>query len=249
MRREPQGHWEPEAFLKHVRHRTKGERWHELKIKKSVKRLLQRFLDNEPEFVRKELARLSRVLDGLHAALAAIISEKYSFDVNDELAPFRNEEQARVWLAGESEIGDAGEPSDFFHRNSDWSVRSLWDVCQEVEDELSDIVSLEKAHWKHHPSRPPDTPSQLPTDVQELIYDLCVLWHNSVDKNLGLPSKTAGKENELLRFIDACFAIVLGGARPNSQTVKLFISRYIRPAIVAEPGDVTGVDFDDSIPF
>ncbi|WP_027154435.1 hypothetical protein [Mesorhizobium sp. WSM2561] len=196
---------------------------------------LDRFLDGWQEFYDEESSRLSRVLEHVDRALAAVLVKAWSFH-DDEFAPFTDEAGAYAWLQGEGPNSDDPEPYGHFDRENNWTVRSLWDVRCQIDAELGDLMAWDKARWKHHWSRPPETTSRLPANLQEMIFDFCQVWHDVVDDNLGLPRRDPNPTNPLLRFVDYCLSIALGDQRPASKTVLQLIADHIRPAIHADDG-------------
>ena len=114
---------------------------------------------------------------------------------------------------------------------NNWKARSLWNVRQELDAELGDLIAWDKARWKQHWSRPPETTSRLPTDLQEMIFDFCQAWHDFVGPDLGLPRRDPNPSNPLLRFLDCCLKKALDEQRPAARTVLQLVHDHIRPAI------------------
>jgi len=192
---------------------------------------LQRYSDGWSEKFDSEMARLSPILEHLDRALAALLASSWTFAADDEFWAFRDADEAYAWLQGKGPNLDCPRPDGHFDRLRDWRVRSLWDLREDVESELGDILAHDKARWKHHWSRPPSTSSRLPQAVEELIFDVCQAWHDLVDPRLGLPRRDPDPWNPLLLFLDECLAIALGDDRPSSKTLLQLVSRHLRPAI------------------
>ncbi|MHA6644579.1 hypothetical protein [Mesorhizobium sp. A623] len=231
MTRPAHAPFDPESFLCHAGKVATLTRTAEVTICDLVRESLGRYLENWDETFGRESTRLSGVIENLDRALAAIITDEWTFDPDDGYAPFHDEASAFAWLSGKGENPDVGEPGGYFERESNWTVRSLWNVRKEVETQYWDLVAWDKARWKLHWTRAPETTANLPSDLQELIHDLCQIWHDHVDEQLGLPRKDPNPDNPLLRFIDACLVVPLGDQRPPKKSVLDFVVKRIRPAI------------------
>ncbi|MEI9410859.1 hypothetical protein [Mesorhizobium salmacidum] len=192
-----------------------------------------RYHDGWGEFYDEESSRLSRALEHLDRALAAVLVKAWSFR-DQEFAPFTDEAGAYAWLQGEGPNSDDPEPYGHFDRENNWKVRSLWEVRRQIDAELGDLMAWDRARWKQHWSSPPMTTSRLPVNLQEMIFDFCQVWHDVVDETLGLPRRDPNPTNPLFRFVDYCLSIALGDQRPAPKTVLQLISRHLRPAIEAE---------------
>ena len=217
---------------------------------------IDRYLDGWGEFYTQESARLFRVQEHIDRALAAIIVDAWTLDEDDEFRPFHDEAGCYAWLQGEGENSN-NSVADLSTSNN-WKIRSLWNVRQETDTEIGNLDAWDKARWKHHWTRPPETTSRLPTTLQEMIFDLCQAWHDLIDEKLGLPRRDPNPNNPLLRYIDYCLTIALGEQRPAPKTVLQLVHDHIRPAIHAQAEEdrrhdeerrqfeskFAGVDFD-----
>ncbi|MER8453099.1 hypothetical protein NKG60_24445 [Mesorhizobium sp. M1428] len=192
---------------------------------------IERFLDGWSESYSAEYDRLSRALEHIDRALASILIKSWSFHDEDDLWAFRTEGEAYAWLQGEGPNAECPEPDGHFDRSNNWKIRSLWDVRCDISAEFGDLMSWDKARWKLHWTRPPSTTSRLPTDLQEMIYDFCQVWHDYVDPSLGLPRRNPNPSNPLIRFIDCCLKVPLGDQRPAPKTLLQLVQDHIRPVI------------------
>ncbi|ESY85799.1 hypothetical protein X739_16075 [Mesorhizobium sp. LNHC220B00] len=199
---------------------------------------IDRYLDGWGQFYDEESSRLSRILEHVDRALAAVLVNAWSFHRDDEFAPFIDETGAYAWLQGEGPNADNPEPDGHFDHENNWKVRSLWDVRRQIDAELGDLMAWDRARWKQHWSSPPMTTSRLPVNLQEMIFDFCQVWHDVVDDKLGLPRRDPNPANPLLRFVDYCLSVALGDRRPTPETVLDLITKHIRPAIRAEDEEV-----------
>ncbi|RWG82871.1 MAG: hypothetical protein EOQ69_15140 [Mesorhizobium sp.] len=230
----------PETFLVHARKAAPITRETEDTICSLVEESINRYLENVEEFFNSESGRLRRIVEGLSRSLAATIANKWTFDVDDESAPFHDEASAFAWLSPEREepvsIGHYEDfivpgRDEFFQIESDWLIRSIWNVRKEYEAQYWNLLAWYDSRWKDHWNRPPGSPARLPTDLQGLIQDLCQIWHDHVDRGLRLPRKDPEPDSPLLRFIDVSLTVPLGDQRPAKKTVLDFVSKHCRPLI------------------
>lgn len=232
---------DPESFLCHARKAAPINAAAAETIGQLVAESVSRFLENWDEAFGTEDARLTRIIDHLDAALAAIVAEEWTFRPDDEeddsCAPFHDEQSALAWLRGDGESGDAGEPGDYLDDDRDWLVRSVWNARKEVAAQHASLIGWDKARWKTHWTRPPATTSRLPEPLQELIFDLARIWHDHVDRDLGLPRRDPDPDNPLLRFIDAGLSLALGERRPKKSQLLQFVADHARPAIRKQQQD------------
>ncbi|CAN7173725.1 hypothetical protein [Mesorhizobium caraganae] len=192
---------------------------------------VDRFLDGWSEYYSTESESLTRALEHIDRVLASVLVKSWSFHDDDDFWAFRTEDEAFAWLQGEGPNAECKEPDGHFDRSNNWKIRSLWDVRSDIVAEIGDLMSWDKARWKLHWTRPPSTTSQLPTDLQEMIYDFCQVWHDHIDPSLGLPRRDPNPSNPLIRFIDSCLKAPLGDQRPAPKTVLQLVHDHIRPAI------------------
>ncbi|MGD9740738.1 MAG: hypothetical protein AB7O56_03465 [Bauldia sp.] len=243
-----------EEMIRHARE-AKGDLSPEAidRIGELLQESLNQYVDERNLQLAQDWDVLPRTLEHLQRALAALIASRWTFDSDDELAPFDDEEGAFQWLSGNGQNEDAGEPGPFFEDSSRWDERTLWSLIADGNRRLGDLVAFEKGLWKHHWSRPVRTPSRLPWPVQKLIFDLCQIWHDHVSPRLGLPRRDPNPDNPLLRFVDTGLSLALAEGRPAKDTVLNVISKFIRPAILqraADDGSPMRVDLqDDENPF
>lgn len=220
------------------------------RIRERIEEAIQRYSENWGSTLNSEGDRLARAADSLDRALAAIVSN-WTF-ADDDYAPFHDEKSALQWLVGNGENSDAGEPSEWFDRTNDWTARSLWLVRKELDDRLTELMGYDATRQDMHWACPLEANSRLPENVCLLIHDLCQIWHDYVDHQLGLPPRDPCPDNPLLRFIDANLETALGRQRPSKKKVLHFVTNWSRPAIREDNRRTTsksfpGVDFADQI--
>ncbi|WP_027231522.1 hypothetical protein [Phyllobacterium sp. UNC302MFCol5.2] len=240
MNRSLQSPFDAETFLPHARKVKSINRETEEIISGRVADCLHRYVENWPDAFERESSRLMRITDGINRALAAMIAKSWTFS-QDESPPFHDEDSAFAWLTSEGKepipIGGyddytfGGGTDELFEFERDWTMHNLWEVRKAFEREHLDLLEWNKFRKNDPLSRPPKSAVRLPADVQELIHDLCQIWHDHIDRQLGLPSRSPRPSNPLLRFIGACLTIALGDQRPADKTVLDFILKRSRPTI------------------
>jgi hypothetical protein len=97
-----QSRFDPETFLRHARQGAPITTETEEAISSLVAESINRYLENWDNTFERESSRLSRILDGLNKALAAIIAKEWTY-TDDEVAPFHDETSAYAWLSAKGE--------------------------------------------------------------------------------------------------------------------------------------------------
>ena len=223
-----------EKFLRHARSAAHLSETAEKTISELTLEALREYLDNWNDWFFAERERRTEILSSLNATLAKVLCHLYDVDADDDWALFHGEEGALKWLTRDGHMAE-GELDDYVGHSKHWMVRGLWNIRLGIEAEIHDLDNWERAYSKNQllPGSP-QTRSRLPGNLQDLIYQLCRIWYDQVDKQLGLPRRSPNPDNPLLRFIDVCLAIVHGDRRPPKKTVLQLVQRFLRPAIFEE---------------
>jgi hypothetical protein len=229
---------ERENFLVHARSKKETlSAADENRIIELVIEIINKFLENWDEYYSNESRRLLKIEEHILRALAGLIVDRYQWEGDaEEYIPFEDEEGAYRWLSGNGDNPNNDDPHSYLDDESDWEIRSLWDVAKSIDREWSGLEGWAEARTdeEYHQWGIPETPSRLPYFKMELISHFCRIWHDQVDAQLGLPRKDPNPDNPLLRFIDAGMAVCLGDKRPHKKTVLQMIAKYIKPAIQQE---------------
>ena len=182
-----------------------------------------------------EISRHERLITGVNLALSAIVGHEIDFCPDHDCAPFSDEETALAWLSGEIN-GGCVSPYEFFDNLfSDYMAKTLWNVRIDAERYIECLEASQENWWNFVSETPqlagfPEFSARIKPAIQSLIYDLCACWFNHVDNTLGLPPRSAGKDNPLIRYIDSCLNMVLPTeVLPSKQTVNIFLHDHVRP--------------------
>ena len=137
-----------------------------------------------PQWVESEIARKTRVLRGVNQAIAALIAHRAS---DSDFTSYADEQTALLWLES---FKTSSAQEQKLGRERDWMVRSLWEIKRETEIELGELEHADDERGQLAYSSYPPAPSRsFDHPVQRLIFDLCQVWHDFVDRNLGLPRR------------------------------------------------------------
>lgn len=174
-------------------------------------------------------------------ALAAKISMTWSF-LEPADSPFSNEAEAVAWLNGRPVTTTAATASVWFEGSRDWIEKSLWLVIAQIRSRQRELYKSSKHMRKSHWAEFVVSNSRLPPATQELVFDLCQIWHDFVDPKLGLPRRDPSPSNPLLRFLDRLLAVAMAEGRPSAKTLLQYVQRVVRPALTSAGTRLEAVD-------
>ncbi|PAP92163.1 hypothetical protein CIT31_29855 [Mesorhizobium wenxiniae] len=167
----------------------------------------------------------AKKLEYLERALAAHIARHWNLD--DELAPFTDEESAFEWLGGGDDLNS--EVGDYLGGSDRYFERTMWHLLSETWEWLNSAIQAEKIVEREHWNRGIESRSRLPEHIFNFIRDICVIWSRFVDPDLGLPRRDPDPDNPLIRFVRLPLEKLLGEHCPPNKTLHTAIIDHIRP--------------------
>tara|TARA_R110002020_G_scaffold6361_13_gene26901 strand:+ start:1395 stop:2183 length:789 start_codon:yes stop_codon:yes gene_type:complete len=223
--------FDPDLFLKELP--TRLDEATRQTVVGEVRELIDRYEDGFDAEIKLDEDRLCRAVAHIDAALAAVLVLRRGDHGYDD--HFEDEASVIEWLSRWQPPSTPDGAAQYFSDEVDWSVRSLWNVREELERQRGDLMSLDKVRWRVRWERPPIARSSLERRQFEFIYGACSIWAVHVEPGK-LPLPTAGarnkdgthKTNPLVRFVDGCLASALGKARPEIKTVVHTLLHHVR---------------------
>lgn len=168
-------------------------------------------------------------LEAVEVALTELLLVPNSGKRYNIYPEFESKEKIRNWL--NSDRDGIFSVDKVMLMENDFAVRSLWEAFKflrmQADHQESRLKSVESTVWEDVPANG----SRIASRTQKLIYNLCKRWALYVDPDVRLPSRDSGKDNPLLRCIDAFLLDVIGDDRPTKDQVKLFVYSRVRPAL------------------
>ena len=189
------------------------------------------FQNNWKSVTDTEHSRIHTIIESLDKALSFMISDDW-LDYELEDPPFVDQESAFLWLQN-----FYYETDNWFSRETNWAIRSIWIIRLDLVRQLEDLQSIYEVRMEDQDAvfgtNMEFNSSRISMPYQIYIRSLCSVWYDLTGE-IGLPSRDPEPDNPLLRFIDKLLEHSSKSIWPSKKSVLNFVAKYVRPSLRKE---------------